>query len=89
MGARFRKRNPGTRVEYPVMALNTVNNNAPAHAVTVFIDSTVNELNQPAPKAPPGSIGHQLNEIKSQLYAGNPGGVGAGFGLGISLDTGA
>jgi hypothetical protein len=70
------------------MSLNTVNNNAPAHAVASFIDSTVNELNQPAPKAPPGSIGHQLNEIKSQLVQGNPGGVGAGFGLGLSVDAG-
>ena len=72
------------------MALNAVNNNAPAgHVVAAFSDSTVSELNTPAPKAPPGSIGHQLNEIKSQLVAGNPGGVGAGFGLGIALDVGA
>jgi hypothetical protein len=72
------------------MPINAVNNNAPAgHAVASYVDSTVNELNQPAPKAPPGSIGHQLSGIKSQLVAGNPGGVGAGFGLGIALDAGA
>jgi hypothetical protein len=71
------------------MSLNAVNNTQPAggHAVANAVDSTVNELNQPAPKAPPGSIGHQLNDIKSQLVAGNPGGVGAGFGLGIALDA--
>jgi hypothetical protein len=71
------------------MALNTVNNNQPGQGQTAFIDSTVDELNQTAPKAPPGSIGHQLNEIASQLVQGNPGGVGAGFGLGTALDVGA
>jgi hypothetical protein len=72
------------------MPINSVNNNAPGgHAVSSFVDFTVNELDQPAPKAPPGSIGHQLNAIKVQLVAGNPGGVGAGFGLGIALDAGA
>jgi hypothetical protein len=72
------------------MGLNAVDNNAPYSRVAVaFSDSTVAELNTPAPKAPPGSIGHQLNSITSQLVKGNPGGVGAGFGLGIALDTGA
>jgi hypothetical protein len=28
-----------------------------------------------------------LNEVKSQLVAGNPGGVGVGFGIGIGLDA--
>jgi hypothetical protein len=71
------------------MSLNAVNNTAPAggHAVATAVDATVNELNQPAPKAPPGSIGHQLNEIQSQLVSGNPGGVGVGFGLGAVFDT--
>jgi hypothetical protein len=71
------------------MPLNAVNNNAPAggYATASFSDSTVSELNTPAPKAPPGSIGHQLNEVKSQLVAGNPGGVGVGFGIGIGLDA--
>jgi hypothetical protein len=70
------------------MALNTVNNNAPfGHAGANFIDTTVSELNQPAPKAPEGSIGHQLNGIQSQLVSGNPGGVGQGFGVGIALDA--
>jgi hypothetical protein len=45
------------------------------------------EANQPAPKAPPGSEGHQGGDVTSQLVKGNPGGVGAGFGLGIALDT--
>jgi len=73
------------------MALNTVNNSAPAAArvTAAFVDSTVNELNQPAPKAPPGSIGHQLNAIRSQLVAGNPGGAGLSFGVGLTLDAGA
>jgi hypothetical protein len=72
------------------MALNTVQNNAPAgHSNAALIDFTVNELNAPAPKAPPGSIGHQLNNIKSELVAGNPGGVGAAFGVGIGVDAGA
>jgi len=71
------------------MSLNAVNNSAPAgaQAQANAVDSTVSELNQPAPKAPPGSIGHQLNGIESQLYQGNPGGVGAGFGLGAVFDT--
>jgi hypothetical protein len=72
------------------MALNTVQNNAPAgHSNAALIDFTVNELNAPAPKAPPGSIGHQLSNIKSELVAGNPGGVGAPFGVGIGVDAGA
>jgi hypothetical protein len=73
------------------MPINSVNNNAPAasQAVASSVDSTVSELNQPAPKAPPGSIGHQLNGIASQLVAGNPGGVGVGFGLGGVFDSGA
>jgi hypothetical protein len=71
------------------MSLNAVNNNAPAgaHAQAAAADSTVNELNQPSPKAPPGSIGHQLGAIQSQLVSGNPGGVGAGFGLGVAFDV--
>ena len=71
------------------MPLNVVDNSAPAAAAATakFSDSTVNELNQPAPKAPPGSVGHQLNGIQSQLVSGNPGGVGAGFGLGAIFDT--
>ena len=71
------------------MPLNTVNNNAPGHSTASYVDTLASIENSPAPKAPPGSVGHQTTEIKSQLYAGNPGGVGAGFGLGISLDTGA
>jgi hypothetical protein len=73
------------------MPLNAVNNNAPAgaQAAAGFSDSTVSELNQPAPKAPPGSIGHQLNGIASQLVEGNPGGVGVSFGVGGVFDSGA
>jgi hypothetical protein len=70
------------------MPINAVNNNAPAgHVVASAIDFTVNELDTPAPKAPPGSIGHQLNNIESQLVAGNPGGVGVGFGIGIAFEA--
>jgi hypothetical protein len=68
------------------MPINTVNNNAPAQSVAISIDKSVNVLNTPAPTAPPGSTGHQ-GQYPSQLYAGNPGGVGAGFGLGAALDT--
>ena len=72
------------------MALNTVQNNAPAgHSNAAFIDHTVSELNAPAPKAPPGSIGHQFNGIKSELVAGNLGGVGVPFGVGLGVDAGA
>jgi hypothetical protein len=73
------------------MPINTVDNNAPAaaRAQAGYVDSTVSELNQPAPKAPPGSVGHQLNGIQSQLVSGNPGGVGVGFGLGGVFDEGA
>jgi hypothetical protein len=70
------------------MPLNTVNNNAPfGHAGANFIDTTVSVLNTPTPTAPPGSIGHQAGGIPSQLVAGNPGGVGVGFGVGIALDA--
>jgi hypothetical protein len=31
--------------------------------------------------------GHQGGDITSQLVKGNPGGVGAGFGLGVALDA--
>jgi hypothetical protein len=73
------------------MPINTVDNNAPAaaRAVAGYVDSTVSELNTPAPTAPPGSIGHQLNGISSQLVQGNLGGVGVGFGLGGVFDEGA
>ena len=71
------------------MPLNTVNNNAPDQSQSGFIDSTVNELNQPAFKAPPGSIGHQLSGVQSQLVSGNPGGVGAGFGIGVAFEQNA
>jgi hypothetical protein len=71
------------------MSLNTVNNNAPGQGQTGNIDFTVNELNQPATKAPPGSIGHQLSGVQSQLVSGNPGGVGAGFGLGVAFEQNA
>lgn len=82
------ERNPAREREHFPMALNTVNNNAPyGFAGASAIDSTVSELNQPSPKAPEGSIGHQLNAIQSQLVSGNPGGVGQGFGVGIALDT--
>jgi hypothetical protein len=71
------------------MPLNAVNNNAPAaaHAQANASDATVAELNQPAPKAPPGSDGHQLNNIQAQLVSGNPGGVGVGFGVGVAFDV--
>jgi hypothetical protein len=86
---RVEKRNPARRGEHSFMALNAVNNTQPAggRAAANFSDSTVSELNTPAPAAPPGSIGHQLNEVKSQLVAGNLGGIGVGFGLGVALDA--
>jgi hypothetical protein len=48
------------------------------------------EQNQPAPSAPPGSIGHQSGPIASQLVQGNPGGVRASevsSGIGAALDA--
>jgi hypothetical protein len=45
------------------------------------------EQNAPAPKAPPGSVGHQSGDIQSQLVKGNPGGVGVAFGVGLALDV--
>jgi hypothetical protein len=69
--------------------LNAVNNNAPAaaHAQANASDANVTLADQPAPKAPPGSVGHQTGPIQSQLVAGNPGGVGQGFGLGVVFDV--
>ena len=71
------------------MPLNAVLNNAPAGATSNahYSDLSVSELNSPAPKVPPGSIGHGTEGIPSQLYIGNPGGVGVGFGLGAVFDT--
>lgn len=51
-------------------------------------DAFAQQLNT-EPQALPGSTHYQSSAIKSQLAAGNPGGVGAPAGLGISLDTGA
>jgi hypothetical protein len=70
-------------------SINAVNNNAPAgaHAQAVASDANVTAADQPAPKAPPGSVGHQSGAIQSQLVSGNPGGVGAGFGLGVAFDV--
>jgi|GEM_PF-3037285 hypothetical protein len=70
-------------------SLNAVNNNAPAgaHAQANASDANVTLADQPAPKAPPGSIGHQSGEVQSQLVSGNPGGVGVGFGLGSAFDV--
>ncbi len=71
------------------MPLNAVDNNAPAGAksAALYSDTSVSVLNTPAPNAPPGSIGHGTAGIQSQLYTGNPGGVGVGFGLGAVFDT--
>ncbi len=70
------------------MAVNALANNAttgPPPAATVSAQS-VASFNKPAP-APPGSSGQQAGDLKSQLVAGNPGGVGVGFGIGIALDA--
>jgi hypothetical protein len=67
------------------MAVNAVNASQPYEIPPPLPYSA--EQNQPAPKAPPGSEGHQGGDISSQLVKGNPGGVGAGFGLGIALDA--
>lgn len=70
-------------------SLNAVNNNAPAgaHAQAAAADANVTLADQPAPKAPEGSVGHQAGAIQSQLVSGNPGGVGQGFGVGIAFDV--
>jgi hypothetical protein len=50
------------------------------------------QRSKPLPKPSEGGntpVGNIDGGIKSQLLTGNPGGVGAGFGLGISLDTGS
>ena len=61
------------------MPLNAVDNNAPAAAKATagFSDSTVAELNQPAPKAPPGSIGHQLQPDPKSTGLGQSGRLSA------------
>ena len=71
------------------MPINAVLNNAPAGATSNarYSDLSVSELNTPAPNAPPGSIGHGTEGIQSQLFTGNTGGVGVGFGLGAVFDT--
>jgi hypothetical protein len=71
------------------MPINAVVNNAPAGATSNahYSDLSVSELNTPATGAAPGSIGHGTESIPSQLYTGNPGGVGVGFGLGAVFDT--
>jgi hypothetical protein len=67
------------------MAVSAVDSNKPYEIPPPLPFSAEN--NQPAPKAPPGSEGHQGGDVTSQLVKGNPGGVGAGFGIGIALDA--
>jgi hypothetical protein len=67
------------------MAISALSSNPPYEIPPLLPFSAEN--NQPAPKAPPGSEGHQGGDVTSQLVKGNPGGVGAGFGLGIALDA--
>lgn len=75
--------------EYGPMPINAVDNNAPAGAksAALYSDTSVSVLNTPETSAPPGSIGHGTEGIQSQLFVGNPGGVGVGFGLGAVFDT--
>lgn len=79
------KRNPARQVEHVTMAVNPAGSNAPVLHPPPLPYSA--EEQQPAPKAPPGSEGHQPGAISSQLVKGNPGGVGVAFGVGIALDA--
>lgn len=69
--------------------LNTVTNNAPTHPIAKTIDALVDDANRTKKQGPPGSIGEQFSNIKSQLVQGNPGGLGAPSGVGIQVDAGA
>ena len=69
--------------------VNVVTNNAPTHAIATVIEGLVNEANRTKKQGPPGSIGEQFSNIKSQLVLGNPGGLGAPSGVGIQVDVGA
>jgi hypothetical protein len=69
--------------------LNVVRNSAPGQAAAQYVDSLPLTLNQTQVKPPPGGVGVQTTNIKSQLVQGNPGGIGAASGLGISIDSGA
>jgi hypothetical protein len=70
------------------MAVFSVGNNTPPPpTLNVHANSTLYELDQTDPSAPPGSIGHQISPISGQLTKGNPGGAGQNFGLGLSQDS--
>jgi hypothetical protein len=69
--------------------LNVVTNNAPTHAIATIIESLVSDANQTKGPSLPGSSGEQNNSIQKQLVAGNPGGIGAPAGLGITVNAGA
>ena len=69
--------------------LNVILNSAPGQASAHYVDSIPTTLNQTEVHPPPGGVGVQTSDIKSQLVQGNPGGVGAASGLGISFDSGA
>jgi hypothetical protein len=69
------------------VSLNLVLNNQPTHAIAVQLDAIPPLLDQTRVGGPPGSLGEQATAVQSQLKAGNPGGVGAAAGLGITIDA--
>lgn len=69
--------------------LNVVTNNAPTHAIATMIDSLVDNANQTKGPALPGAVGEQDSNIKKQLVDGNPGGIDAPAGIGITVNAGA
>ncbi len=69
------------------MELNGVLNNAPGHAFAYYTDSLPALLEQTQVNPPRGSTGVQLAGVTSQLRSGNPGGIGAPSGLGITVDV--
>jgi hypothetical protein len=70
------------------MGLNVVINNQPGQAAAVQVYQIPAALEEQRVAPPPGSIGgNPTTNITSQLERGNPGGVAATSGLGITTDN--
>jgi len=72
------------------MPVNAVSNAVALLGGNGSVGEAFKEKVDTQPPVSPGSTGFQPpSGVKSQLAEGNPGGVGAPSGLGISLDSGA
>jgi hypothetical protein len=69
--------------------LNIVLNTQPTHPTATWVDAVADTMNTTKPGAPPGATGDRTAVYDSQLAKGNPGGIDAVGGVGITVDVGA